>query len=412
MTDDATATGIYHGLPLANLRIVLGVTGSISAYKAADLASKLRQAGATVEVIMTRAATQFITPLTFQSLTGLPVVVDMFSAAEPEAHVEVGRRADALVIAPATADCIANLAHGQTPDMVTLTALATTAPVLLAPAMDSQMWENAATQANVQTLRDRGVTFIGPMAGRLASGRIGAGRLAEPQQVIGALRALLGQRSGDFVGRHVVVSAGPTQEPIDPVRYIGNRSSGKMGFAIAEAARDRGARVTLVSGPVALETPFGVDRMDVRSVSEMLVALQQATIESDAIIMAAAPADFRAAITADHKLKKTDGADSMTLELAKNPDILATLPGGGIRVGFAAETRNLADYAKAKLATKRLHFIVANDVSAAGSGFGTETNQVTIFHDDGRIEALPLLSKYAVAHAILDRVAARLSPQA
>ena len=410
MTDDATATAIYHGLPLANLRIVLGVTGSISAYKAADLASKLRQAGATVEVIMTRAATQFITPLTFQSLTGLPVVVDMFSAAEPEAHVEVGRRADALVIAPATADCIANLAHGQTPDMVTLTALATTAPVLLAPAMDSQMWENAATQANVQTLRDRGVTFIGPMAGRLASGRIGAGRLAEPQQVIGALRALLGQRSGDFIGRHVVVSAGPTQEPLDPVRYIGNRSSGKMGFAIAEAARDRGARVTLVSGPVALETPFGVDRMDVRSVSEMLVALQQATIESDAIIMAAAPADFRAAITADHKLKKTDGADSMTLELAKNPDILATLPGGGIRVGFAAETRNLADYAKAKLATKRLHFIVANDVSAAGSGFGTETNQVTILHDDGRVEELPLLSKYAVAHAILDRVAARLSP--
>ncbi len=412
MTEVHDSRFTIHDSPLANLRIVLGVTGSISAYKAADLASKLRQAGATVEVIMTRAATQFITPLTFQSLTGLPVVVDMVSAAEPEAHVEVGRRADALVIAPATADCIANLAHGQTPDMVTLTALASTAPVLLAPAMDSQMWENAATQANVQTLRDRGVTIIGPMAGRLASGRIGAGRLAEPQQVIGALRALLGQRSGDFVGRHVVVSAGPTQEPLDPVRYIGNRSSGKMGFAIAEAARDRGARVTLVSGPVALETPFGVDRMDVRSVSEMLVALQQATIESDAIIMAAAPADFRAAVTADHKLKKTDGADSMTLELAKNPDILATLPGGGIRVGFAAETRNLANYAKAKLATKRLHFIVANDVSAAGSGFGTETNQVTIFHDDGRIEALPLLSKYAVAHAILDRVAARLSPQA
>ena len=412
MTDDATATGIYHGLPLANRRVVLGVTGSISAYKAADLASKLRQAGATVEVIMTRAATQFITPLTFQSLTGLPVVVDMFSAAEPEAHVEVGRRADALVIAPATADCIANLAHGQTPDLVTLTALATTAPVLLAPAMDSQMWENAATQANVQTLRDRGVTFIGPMAGRLASGRIGAGRLAEPQQVIGALRALLGQRSGDFVGRHVVVSAGPTQEPIDPVRYIGNRSSGKMGFAIAEAARDRGARVTLVSGPVALETPFGVDRVDVRTVSEMLVALQQATIDSDAIIMAAAPADFRPSSPADHKLKKTEGGEEMHLHLAKNPDIIATLPGGGIRVGFAAETRNLADYAKAKLPAKRLHVIVANDVSAAGSGFGTETNQVTILQDDGRIEALPLLSKYAVAHAILDRVAARLSPQA
>ena len=412
MTEIHDSRFTIHDSPLAGRRIVLGVTGSISAYKAADLASKLRQAGAIVEVIMTRAATQFVTPLTFQSLTGLPVVVDMFTAFEPEAHVEVGRRADALVIAPATADCIANLAHGQTPDMVTLTALATTAPVLVAPAMDSQMWEHAATQANVETLRARGVEFIGPMAGRLASGRVGAGRLAEPQQVVGALRALLGRRSGDLAGRRIVVSAGPTQEPIDPVRYVGNRSTGKMGFALAEAARDRGARVTLVSGPIALETPFGVDRVDVRTVAEMLSALQQATADSDAVIMAAAPADFRPSSPSDHKLKKTEGAEEMHLHLAKNPDILATLPGGGIRVGFAAETRNLADYAKAKLATKRLHFIVANDVSAPGSGFGTETNQVTIFHDDGRVEELPRLSKYAVAHAILDRVAARLSPQA
>ena len=403
-----SAVDQFRELPLEGRRIVLGVTGSISAYKAADLASKLRQAGATVEVIMTRAATQFITPLTFQSLTGLPVVVDMFATAEPEAHVEVARRADALVIAPATADCIANLAHGQTPDMVTLTALATTAPILVAPAMDSQMWEHAATQANVESLRARGVAFIGPMAGRLASGRIGAGRLAEPQQVVGALRALLGQRSGDLARRHIVVSAGPTQEPIDPVRYVGNRSTGKMGFAIAEAARDRGARVTLVSGPVALETPFGVDRVDVSTVAEMLAALQQATADSDAIIMSAAPADFRPANPADQKLKKSDGADLMTVELTRNPDILATLPGGGVRVGFAAETRNLAAYAQAKLPAKRLHLIVANDVSAAGSGFGTETNQVTIFHDDGRSEELPLLSKYAVAHAILDRVLARL----
>ena len=403
-----SAVDQFRELPLEGRRIVLGVTGSISAYKAADLASKLRQAGATVEVIMTRAATQFITPLTFQSLTGLPVVVDMFATAEPEAHVEVARRADALVIAPATADCIANLAHGQTPDMVTLTALATTAPILVAPAMDSQMWEHAATQANVESLRARGVAFIGPMAGRLASGRIGAGRLAEPQQVVGALRALLGQRSGDLARRHIVVSAGPTQEPIDPVRYVGNRSSGKMGFAIAEAARDRGARVTLVSGPVALETPFGVERVEVSTVAEMLAALQQATADSDAIIMSAAPADFRPANPADHKLKKEEGAVLMTIELTRNPDILATLPGGGVRVGFAAETRNLAAYAQAKLPAKRLHLIVANDVSAAGSGFGTETNQVTIFHDDGRSEELPLLSKYAVAHAILDRVLARL----
>ncbi|MEP7215667.1 MAG: bifunctional phosphopantothenoylcysteine decarboxylase/phosphopantothenate--cysteine ligase CoaBC, partial [Anaerolineaceae bacterium] len=400
MTEPAELLVDRRELPLAGRRIALGVTGSIAAFKAADLASKLRQAGATVEVIMTRAATQFITPLTFQSLTGLPVIVDMFTAAEPEAHVEVARRADALVIAPATADCIANLAHGQTPDMVTLTALAITAPVLVAPAMDSQMWEHAATQSNVETLRSRGVTFIGPASGRLASGRTGAGRLAEPQQVLGALRALLGQQSGDLVGRHIVVSAGPTQEPIDPVRYIGNRSTGKMGFAIAEAARDRGARVTLVSGPVALETPFGVDRLDVRTVAEMLAALQVATAHSDAIIMAAAPADFRPANPAGHKLKKSDGADLMTIELTKTSDIIATLPGGGVRVGFAAETRNLAEYARAKLPAKRLHFIVANDVSATGSGFGTETNEVTFFHDDGRHEELPLLSKYAVAHAI------------
>jgi len=394
-------------LPLSGKHIALGVTGSISCYKAADIASKLRQAGATVEVVMTPAATKFIAPLTFQSLTGRPVVVDMFAAAEAEAHVEVARRADALVIAPATANCIANLAHGEAPDMVTLTALATKAPILLAPAMDNQMWEHPATQENVVTLRNRGVELVGPMAGRLASGRVGLGRLAETPDVVGALRQLLGQRSGDFAGRHVVVSAGGTQEPLDPVRYVGNRSTGKMGFAIAEAARDRGAFVTLVTGPVALETPYGVHRIDVSTVAEMLVALEQATATSDAIIMSAAPADYRPANPSDHKMKKGAG-DDLTVELAKNPDIIASLPGGGVRVGFAAETRNLADYAKAKIPAKRLDFIVANDVSAAGSGFGTDTNQVTIFSADGGSEELPLMSKYAVALAILDRVRARL----
>lgn len=395
-------------LPLDGRHVVLGVTGSIASYKAADLASKLRQAGATLEVVMTPAATRFITALTFQSLTGREVVVDMFVAAEAEAHVEVARRADAFVIAPATADCIANLAHGQTPDMVTLTALATTAPLLIAPAMDSQMWEHPATAANVAILQERGAAFVGPMPGRLASGRVGAGRLAETPQVIGALRALLGARNGDLRGRHLVVSAGPTQEPIDPVRYVGNRSSGKMGFAIAEAARDRGARVTLVTGPVALESPWGVERIDVRTVAEMLAALETATAHSDALVMPAAPADFRPASPADHKLKKDPGRDGITIELVKNPDILASLPGGGVRVGFAAETHNLAEYARQKLPAKRLDFIVANDISAAGSGFGTDTNQVTIFHDDGRVEELPLLAKYGVAHAILDRVLARL----
>lgn len=393
-------------LPLDGKHIVLGITGSISAYKAADTCSKLRQAGATVEVVMTPAATHFIPALTFQSLTGRPVVVDMFTAAEAEAHVEVARRADALVISPATADCLANLAHGHTPDMVTLTALATTAPILVAPAMDSQMWAHPATQENVITLRDRGVEFVGPNEGRLASGRMGFGRLAETPEVVGALRLLLGQRTGELAGRHVVVSAGGTQEALDPVRFIGNRSTGKMGFAIAEAARDRGAHVTLVTGPVALETPYGVQRIDVVTVAEMLVALEQATADSDAIIMAAAPADYRAANPSKHKMKKTAG-DDLTVALAKNPDIIATIPGGGVRVGFAAETRNLGEYAKAKLPGKRLDFIVANDVSAAGSGFGTETNQVTIYHANGSHEELPLMSKYAVALAILDRVRAR-----
>ena len=391
-------------LPLAGRRIVLGVTGSISCYKAADICSKLRQAGATVEVVMTPAAAQFITPLTFQSLTGREVILDIFRAGEAEAHVEVARRADALVIAPATADCIANLAHGTTPDMVTLTALATVAPMLIAPAMDSQMWAHPATQANVEILKARGVAFVGPMAGRLASGRMGAGRLAETPQVLGALRALLGRSAGDFAGRHIVVSAGPTREALDPVRFISNHSSGKMGFAIAEAARDRGARVTLVAGPVALETPWGVERIDVESVQDMLHALHGATRESDAVIMPAAPADFRPATFANQKIKKTRDEDTMSVELVKNPDILASLAGGGVRVGFAAETENLAENAIEKLARKRLDFIVANDVTAEGSGFGIDTNQVTLFHADGSVEALPIMSKYEVAHGILDRV--------
>jgi phosphopantothenoylcysteine decarboxylase / phosphopantothenate---cysteine ligase len=395
-------------LPLAGRRIVLGVTGSISAFKAADLTSKLRQAGAEVEVVMTPSATEFVTPLTFQSLTGREVVVDMFRAGEAEAHVEVARRADALVISPASANCIANLAHGQAPDMVSLTALATTAPILVAPAMDSQMWANAATQANVETLKSRGFAFVGPMEGRLATGRMGAGRLAETPQVIGALRALLGQRGGDLAGRQVVVTAGGTQEPIDPVRFVGNRSSGKMGFAIAEAARDRGARVTIVSGPVALETPYGIERCNVGTVAEMLAVLEQVTAKSDVLVMAAAPADFRPEAPAGHKIKKTAGQETLDLALAKTQDILASLPGGGVRVGFAAETQNLAENAVAKLTSKRLDFIAGNDVTAAGSGFGTETNQVTLFHRDGRVEELPLMTKYAVAHALLDRVASLL----
>lgn len=397
-------------LPLEGRRVVLGVTGSIAAYKAAELCSKLRQAGAAVEVVMTAAATRFITPLTFQSLSGAAVVDDMFAAAEPEAHVEVARRSDLLVIAPATADCLANLAHGAAPDMVALTALAMGGkPVVLAPAMDAAMWEHPATQANAALLRERGAVFVGPEVGRLASGRIGSGRMAEPPVIAEAVRWVLGQRFGDLAGRRVVVSAGPTYEPLDPVRFVGNRSSGKMGFAIAEAARDRGAAVTLVTGPVSLPTPWGVERRNVETAVAMLEALREAVENADALVMAAAPADFRPAEAAPRKIKKHEGMEGLTVELVKNPDILASLRGPRVRVGFAAETHDLAENAVAKLRAKRLDFIAANDVTRTGSGFGTDTNQVTIFWDDGRVEELPLLSKYSVGMAILDRVAARLA---
>ena len=389
--------------------IALGVTGSISAYKAADLASKLRQAGASVEVLMTEAATRFIAPLTFQSLTGQETIVDMFETEEAEAHVEVARRADAFVIAPATADCLARLAYGGGGDMVTLTALATTAPIVVAPAMDSQMWSNAAVAANVEALVERGVEVVGPEEGRLASGRHGAGRLAETAAIVGSVRAAIGRREGDLCGRSVIVTAGGTQEPLDPVRYIGNRSSGRMGFSLAKAARDRGARVSLVTGPSPLNTPYGVNRINVKTVEQMLEALEPLTETCDALLMAAAPADFRPLETAGQKIKKASlSEDEMRLELTETPDIISTLPGGGVRVAFAAETENLKENATAKLASKRAAFIVANDVTAAGSGFGTETNEVTIFHGNGEAERLPLLSKYAVAHAILDRVAALL----
>lgn len=399
----------YRERSLAGRAIALGVTGSISAYKAADLASKLRQAGASVEVLMTEAATRFIAPLTFQSLTGREAIVDMFTTEEAEAHVEVARRIDAFVIAPATADCLARLAYGGGGDMVTLTALATTAPIVVAPAMDSQMWENTAVVANVEALRERGVEVVGPEEGRLASGRRGAGRLAETRAILGAVRAAIGRRHGDLCGRSIIVTAGGTQEPLDPVRYIGNRSSGRMGFSIAAAARDRGARVSLVTGPSPLTTPYGVERVNVKTVEEMLEALEPLTERCDALLMAAAPADFRPLQAAGQKIKKASlTEEEMTLALTETPDIISTLPGGGIRVAFAAETENLQANATAKLTAKRAHFIVANDVTAAGSGFGTETNEVTIFHRDGEAERLPLLSKYAVAHAILDRVTALL----
>ena len=388
--------------------VVLGVTGSIACYKAADAASKLTQAGALVDVILTDAAQKFIAPLTFRSLTGRRVFTDMFDVDSPlaEEHVALARAADAMLIAPASATTIARLAHGLADDMVSLTALATLAPLLVAPAMDAQMWEHAATRANIATLRERGVTVVGPAEGRLASGHSGAGRLVETETLLGAVRQALGARGGDLAGRRIVVSAGGTQEPLDPVRYLGNRSSGKMGFAIAEAARDRGAVVTLVTGPVALATPYGIERIDTATTAEMAEALRCATKGCDALIMAAAPADFRPAAASAQKIKRT--ADALSVELVPNEDIIASLGGGFVKVGFAAETQGLVEQARVKIAKKGLDLIVANDVTAAGAGFATDTNVVTIIDAAGTVEELPVLSKYQVAWRILDRVAALL----
>jgi phosphopantothenoylcysteine decarboxylase/phosphopantothenate--cysteine ligase len=306
-----------------------------------------------------------------------------------------------MVVAPASATTIARLAHGLADNMLALTALATTAPLLVAPAMDHQMWEHAATRANVATLRARGVQIVGPGEGRLASGRMGMGRLVDVPHIIGALRQALGA-TGDLAGRRIVVSAGGTQEPIDPVRYVGNRSSGKMGFAIAEAARDRGALVTLVTGPVALDTPYGVERVDVRTTGEMLDSLQRATVGCDAVIMAAAPADFRPDVAAEQKIKRT--GERVTLDLVPNPDIIAGLKGPFVKVGFAAETEEVLVHAHAKIAKKGLDLIAANDVTAPQAGFATDTNLVTLISADGTVEELPLLSKYEVGNRILDRV--------
>ena len=397
-----------HDDPLHGARIVLGVCGSIASYKAADLASKLTQAGAEVDVILTDAAQKFVAPLTFRGLTGRPVFTDMYDPHSPlaEEHVALARAASAMIIAPASATTLARLAHGMADDMVALTALATPAPVLVAPAMDAQMWLHAATQANVALLRERGVIFVGPAEGRLASGHLGLGRLVETDAMLGALRQALGTH-GDLAGRRIVVSAGGTHEPLDPVRFVGNRSSGKMGFAIAEAARDRGAHVTLVSGPVALPTPYGVARIDVETTADMASVVLGATAGCDALIMAAAPADFRPSAAAEQKIKRT-GA-SLNIELVPNEDIIAGLRGDFVKVGFAAETEQLMANAQAKIAKKGLDLIVANDVTAAHAGFAHDTNRVTLIAADGSIDELPLLSKYEVGHRILDRVAAILA---
>jgi len=392
---------------LSGKQIVLGITGSISAYKAADLASKLTQAGALVDAVLTPSAVRFITPLALRSLTHRPVFVDMFDPQSEfaEQHVELARRADALLVAPATASTIARLAQGLGDDMVSLTALATTAPVLIAPAMDSQMWEHPATQDNLQLLRARGVTIVGPASGRLASGRRGLGRLESADAILGALSSLLG-KSEDLAGYCLVVTAGGTQEAIDPVRYVGNHSSGKMGFAIAEAARDRGADVTLISAKSDLPDLYGAQTVRVGTAAEMCAAVLAACDRADGLIMAAAVADFRPRSLSNQKIKKTGQA--LVLELEPTMDILEEVRRSGndlVRVGFAAESEDLLSHAAEKLQRKDLDLIAANDITARDAGFGADDNRVVLLDREGNRDEWPLLPKYDVAHRLLDRMA-------
>jgi phosphopantothenoylcysteine decarboxylase/phosphopantothenate--cysteine ligase len=399
---------------LAGKRILLGVTGSVAAYKAADLASRLTQEGALVDAVLTEAATRFVSPLTFQSVTGRKALADLWSGDAHVAHVALGRDLDLFVVAPATADVLARLAHGLADDLLTVAALASCAPLVLCPAMDAGMWEHPATRANVETLRSRGAHFIGPAEGRMASGLSGTGRFVEPEEIVEHLRTLLGAK-GPLAGRTIVVSAGPTQEPIDPVRYVGNRSSGRQGFALARAALDRGARVVLVAGPTSLPTPAGAERVDVRTAGEMREAVLKASAKADALLMAAAVADFAPGDPADAKLKKGAGKRGLKLRLHPTADILADVGARRrktkrprVLVGFAAETGDPSPEAHRKLAEKGLDLVVANDVTAPGAAFGAATNRVALISADGGEERLPILSKADVAEIVLDRVVARL----
>jgi len=388
---------------LVNKTIVLGITGGIAAYKAADIASKLTQAGARVEVVMTESATRFIAPLTLRSLTGRPVVTSMWELNSEFSieHVALAEAADIVAIVPATANIIAKLAAGISDDMLTCTVLATKAPVVVAPAMNVDMFENPVTQDNLAKLKARGVTIVDPAYGRLASGKMGLGRLAEAETIIGTIKQVLG-RSGDLVGKRIVVTAGGTQEPIDPVRHIGNRSSGKMGYAVAEAARDRGATVSLITAPTSLPEPAGIEVVHIRTAVEMKGAVAKAVAQTDALIMTAAVADYQPKSVAEAKIKKD--SPSLTLELIRTPDILTEVKGNFLKVGFAAESEDVVANAKQKLEKKQLDIIVANDITDVSSGFGVDTNKVTLISRDGKVESLPLLTKREVADKILDKV--------
>ncbi len=392
---------------VAGRRIALGITGSIAAYKMVEFARRLTQAGAEVQVVLTHGAAQFVQPLAFQAVTGRIVVSEMFAMQDERAagHVALGAWADVVLVAPATAHALARLAHGFADDLVATTALAARGPVIVAPAMETHMWRHAATQANVAQLSLRGVRIVTPESGELASGEIGEGRLAAPERLAAAIdEALAG--SASLQGRHVIVTAGPTVEPIDPVRLLTNRSSGKMGYAVAVAARDAGADVTLISGPVALAAPVGVRLVRIETAAELLVALLAALPTADVVVMAAAVADYRPVAAAPGKLKKNGG--EIVLRLVENPDVLraavAAKRKGTLIVGFKAETGDAVAAARTMLVAKSLDLVAANDVSAPGSEFGSDTDQITIVSAKGA-EVLPLLPKAEVARLLVDRIA-------
>jgi len=415
---------------LLNRRIIVGICGGIASYKAVDLVSHLQQAGALVDVIMTEHAEDFVRPLTFSTVSHRHVYNDLWepSGQAAELHIALAEEADLLAIVPATANTIAKLASGMADNMLTAVALATKAPLLLAPAMYKEMYMHPATQANLGLLRERGAHIVEPEVGRLASGAVGPGRLPDTAALLGAIGMALG-RHGDLAGRRVIITAGGTQEPIDPVRYVGNRSSGKMGYALATEARDRGAHVILISGPVALPTPYGVELYRADTAMQMRDAVLRFITDADVLVMSAAVADFRPAKPAAQKIKKTSGEATgqsgqerehgddggLTVHMVQNPDILKSvadildkptthLSRRLIRVGFAAETENIITHSRDKLVKKRLDLLAANDITRSDSGFGTDTNKVFLFHTDGSMEDLPVMPKTGVAAAILQRI--------
>ena len=392
---------------LAGKKIVLGVTGGIAAYKSAEIVSRLRHLGAEVHVIMTENAAKFVAPLTFQTLSANPVVTDTFATPETwnVEHVALAKLADIFVIAPATANILAKMACGIADDMLSTTVLATKAPILAAPAMNTGMWTAPATAQNVETLRNRGVHIIGPGSGMLACGDEGAGRMSEPEEIVAEIERILAAKA-DLQGLKVLVTAGATRERLDPVRFLTNDSSGKMGFALAEAARDRGAEVTLVKGSTTAKVPSGVRIVEAESAADLLRAMKKEAGRQDIVIQAAAVADYRPATFSKTKIKKKAG-EALTVTLEENPDIAKAVGAmkkkGQILAGFAAETDHVVKHAKEKLAAKNLDLIVANDVTRPGAGFNTDTNIVTLITAD-RTEDLPIMTKRAAAEIILDRI--------